>query len=221
MGHNACLWPAPFNEDTLESAMAFVWELRTDNEAEKEVQHFPKGLDYFERLGFEWFKAKAEGSVVHILKARRMVVSWFFRGLELHQMGLKREQSVLAGEKYLQGARHVWRYEFLYEDLQRTHLSWKLPDHKHLQFQGDKALSRFSLPNGSSCTAINGEGSNIQGDGYARVTFEEFSLYPHAQTMLGQAKIVTQGSPTHKGGFIVTIANPEISFQYNQIIAGE
>ncbi len=217
-GIGGCLWPAPYDQDNLEAAMAFVRENRTWNESEREVQPMPDDLDYFWILGQDWFRAKEQGKVLHVLKARRMVVSWFFRILELHQMGLKREDSVIGGEKFLPACKHVWRLEFLYEDLRRRHPGWRLEESKHLQFQGDRALQRFALPNQSSCTAINGESTGVQGEGYSRITFEEFSLYPHAEAMLGQAKVIAQPSPDKVGGFIVTIANPEQNYEYWQII---
>ena len=213
------LWPAPYDEDTVESATRFCLNLHTWNESEKEAQPMPDS-DYLKAITREWFDAKDTGGAVHILKARRMVVSWWCRGLELHQMGLGRQDWVLGGEKYVAAARHVWRYKWLYESLQRRHPTWNLQDCKTLAFQGDRALTQFSLPNGSTCVAINGESSNIQGEGYTGVVFEEASLYPHLQAMVGQAKIVTQASPGKIGGFLVTIANPEHHFGYWEMVSG-
>lgn len=216
---SGCLWPAPYDQDTLESAMAFVRECRTWNETEKQIQPMPD-LDYFWNIGAEWFKAKREGSELHILKARRMVVSWFCRCLELHQMGLSRQDWLLGGEKYGPACKHVWRLEHLYEDLRREKLLWKLPPSKHLLFEGDRSLKQFSLANGSVCTAVNGEGNNVQGEGLTGVVFEEASLYPHLESMIGQAKIITQASAGHSGGFIVTIANPEHNHSYWELVGG-
>lgn len=214
-----CLWPPEFSADTPESAIQFNLGLCTWNESEGEVQAMPE-LDYLKFLTYEWFGAKERGGTLTVSKCRRMVVSWWLRGLELHQMGLSRQDWLLGGEKYSPACKHVWRLKHLYEDLARREPDYGLPPAKFLSFEGERALKQFSLTNGSVCNAVNGEGNNVQGEGLKGVVFEEASLYPHLESMVGQAKIITQARPGKTGGFIVLVANPEHNYQWLQFNAG-
>ena len=213
------LWPSPFDEDTAESAYQFVLGLHTWNEAEKAIQPFPD-KPYLRELAEEWHSEKALGGTLIVEKCRRMVVSWLFRGLELHQMGLARGDQMLGGENYESAAKHVWRLEHYYTDLATRKPKWHLPPSKVGRYDGDRKLRTFTLTNGSTCTAVNGESASLQGDGVAIITMEEFSRYRYCGSMLAQAKIITKGSPGHPGGFVVAICNASVNEEWHRIKAG-
>ena len=177
-------------------------------------------MQHLERIASEWFEAKQSGGTLIIEKARRMVVSWWVRCLELHQMGLGRRDWLLGGDGYAPACKHIWRHEHLYEDMQARFGNWKLPDHRALHFEGERSLKWFSLANGSQCSAVNGQGSKVQGEGIFGVTLEEGSLYPYLESMVGQSKIVTEGSPGSVGGFVTIIANPEPNYPWQVLKSG-
>jgi len=218
-GTDGCLWPAPYNEDTVESALAFAYQCRTWDPTDTGLCHIPD-LPHLRAFAQAWFRVKSEGGTLIVEKCRRMVVSWMARALELHQFGLSRKSWVLSGETFGPACKHVWRYEHLYLDLKKQFPQWKLPAHHALHFEGPESLKQFGLANGSVCVAMNGQGSNIQGEGLSGVTMEEASLYPYLQEMLGQARIVTQGKPGMRNGFVTLIANPEPNYAWQVVKSG-
>lgn len=217
----SCLWPAPYDQDTFESAWAFVRAQHTWNEAETAEQPMPTE-PYLEEYAWEWQQGYTHGYMLAEEKCRRMVISWEARALELHKLGLGRQDQLLIGEDLEAAAKHVWRLEFLYQGLQKRNPGWKLPDNGHLLYKGDRRLSQFSLPNGSVCSYGNGEASSIQGDGYRVITMEEAGLYRYLSHMVAQAKIVSQARAGVTGGFVNLITNtPPLdspgAYQWKQI----
>ena len=202
------LWPAPYDEDTPESAWLFLLNLRTWNESEQIIDPFPD-IQYLLVFCYEWHRCKALGIPLIVEKCRRMVVSWACRGLELHQMGLRRTDWKLGGEDFESAAKHCWRLKHYYEDLRRRFPQWKLPNHTQIRFKGEGELEQFALPNGSRMTIMNGNADKVQGEGVSGITYEEFTKYTYAKSMLAQAKILLQPSPGSEkpSGFVVCIGN--------------
>jgi len=212
------IWPERF-DDTPEGAYRFVLAQHTWNESEGEIQPFPD-KEFLRDYCYEWHTCFKQGRMLVTEKCRRMVISWCARSLELHQMGLRRTDCILCGEKLEAAAKHVWRLKFLYTELQKRHPSWRLPDSKELKFEGEKKLSSFWLPNGSTTNYANGQATGLQGDGVRIITLEEFGLYPYASSMLGQAKIITQGKPGTPGGFVNIITNANANPQWQLVKRG-
>ena len=193
-----CLWPAPFNQDTPEAAWLFVQECRSYLETTGEVLPLPS-LDYLKAYVHLWHECKREGKMLFTQKCRRMVISWCARALELHQMGLGRCDQILAGEDLEAAAKHVWRLEHLYTDLQRRHPDWKLPAHKHLLYAGDRKLKMFGLANGSICNSANGESGSLQGDGTRIITLEEPAQYRYLADMVPRRTSSRWGRAVRRG----------------------
>jgi hypothetical protein len=210
------LWPAPLNESTPEAAWQFVQELRTWNEAEGAVQPFPE-KPYLRELACEWVNCRHQGRPLIVEKCRRMVVSWLFRALELHAMGLGRTDLQIAGIDYEAAAKHVWRLRHLYEDLRSRRPEWNLPASHSLKAKGERQLEQFDLANGSLCTMLNQESSSIQGEGVSIVCLEELSRYRYPASMWAQARIVTKGSPGSLGGFVVAVCNAYPNEEWTRI----
>lgn len=204
-----CFWPAPY--DKPEAGWGFVLDnLQTWNEAEQDQQPFPD-KQYLADYAHEWIECRRLGRTLITEKCRRMVISWLARGLELHAMGLRKTDCVLAGEDLEAAAAHVWRLQFLYDGLRRRKeqekdSEWDLPPCHTLAYKGP-LLSSFALPNASSTRYQNGQAVGLQGAGTSIITLEEFSTYRYATKMLAQAKIITQGSPGSVGGFVNVILN--------------
>lgn len=203
---DGCLWPAPFDQDTFESAFAFVREQWTWNEAAKATQQAPD-LPYIEAYAWEWHEAKRQGRMLITEKCRRMWISWEARALELHQMGLSRSDQLLGGDDLEAAAKHVWRLKSLYEELMHRHPEWRLPGYSQGLYDGEKKLKRFGLANGSVCNYVNGQQESIRGDGVSIITLEEASSYRNLSGMVAQAKIICQNSAGEVGGFVNLIAN--------------
>lgn len=219
------LWPAPFNVNTPEAAWLFCLQCRTWNEAEREVQAMPD-LAYLRLYADRWWRCRQEGRMLVTLKCRRMVVSWVDRALTLWAMGMSRMDATLVGEDLEAAAKHVWRLEFLYDDLKKQHPGWRLPERSHLLYEGEKKLKQFSLPNGSQTTYANGQASGLQGDGTAMITLEEPAQYRYLAAMVAQAKIITQGSAKvamegerARRGMVNLISNARQNYDWQMIRA--
>lgn len=212
------LWPDEF-EDTAEGAYRFVLAQYTWNEAEGEVQRMPD-KEFLEEYTHEWHGCLKAGQLCATEKCRRMIISWTARSLELHQMGHRRTDCILAGEDFEAAAKHVWRLKFLYNGLQERYPKWNLPKHIELKYEGDRKLKAFGLPNGSLTTYANGQANGLQGDGVKIITMEEFGLYRYAASMLAQAKIITKGSAKATGGFVNIITNTSLNYDWQKVKAG-
>jgi len=214
------LWPERFCGTEPDKAWAFLKELRTWNEAESRVQAFPHE-PYLEYECRRWVECRNSGELWVNEKCRRMVVSWMVRGLELWCMGQARCDVMIAGETYTSAAKHVWRLEHYYLDLQAQdrdrpiEQKWNLPKSSHISFEGERQLASFGLPNKSTCIAVNGQSKALQGEGTAIITMEEAGTYRYLGAMLAQANIITQSSATGQKGFVnmVTNANPNPQWQ--------
>lgn len=213
-----CFWPDKY-DDSAEGGFRFLLNLYTWNEAEGQTQAFPNKA-FLEEYAYEWHEGLTLGRTLVTEKCRRMVISWCARGLELHQMGMKRTDCILVGEDFEAASKHVWRLKFLYEGLQERNKGWNLPKSSDLKYEGEKKLKNFSLPNGSSCNYANGQAGGLQGDGVRIITMEEFGMYRYASSMLAQAKIITQGSAGSPGGFVNVITNASSNPQWQLVKRG-
>lgn len=211
------LWPDPYASDTEKSLWRFLTECCfTFNEADRKIALIPDH-DYIRFLIREWWNAREQGRELIIQKSRRMVVSWALRGCELWSMGMRRERGVIAGLTYPKAAEHVWRHAFLIRELNK-----RRPD---VQVKAEERGGNFSagqlqqvvLPNGSTVETLNQEGESFQGSGYSWVCMEEFCLYKNLHYMRSQAKLVTQGEPGAKGGFVVSVSNASPSRDWKEI----
>ena len=214
-----CLWKGEYANPSAENAFKFVCNLRSWNEAAKKVQYIPD-REYIKKYCFEWWQCYTEGRPMATEKCRRMVISWVSRGLELYVMGLGRCDQILAGEDLEAAAKHVWRIKHLYTDLRARMPEWKLPPHSELKYEGEKKLKQFSLPNGSTCSYANGQSSGLQGDGTSIITMEEGGIYRYLQSMLAQAKIITQGEAGATKGFVNIITNSSTNEEWQEVKRG-
>lgn len=219
------IWPAPYNQNTSDAAWAFCLQCRTWNEAEREIQLMPD-LPYLRLYADRWWRCWQEGRMLVTLKCRRMVISWVDRALTLWAMGMSRMDSTLGGEDLEAAAKHVWRLEFIYDDLKQRFPKWNLPPRSHLLYEGERKLKQFSLPNGSSTTYANGQASGLQGEGTALITLEEPAQYRYLAAMVAQAKIITQGSAKvaeegerAKRGMVNLISNARQNYDWQMIRA--
>lgn len=206
LGERKCIWPAPYNVDTLEALTGFVLIQTTWNEAAKEFQQMPD-RKYIREWVKKWYENRQRSGTMVTEKCRRMVISWVSRSCELWDMGLRRGDFLLVGEDLEAAAKQMWRYDCLYGQLKKKNPTWKLPEITTHKYAGERQLKSVQLANGSKSSYANGESNSIQGDGLAGVVCEEPSLYPYATAILAQSKIVTQGASGGKGGYVNWIAN--------------
>jgi hypothetical protein len=206
---NKCLWPAPYNKDSVRSAYRFVTKCCWSYiEADGTVELIPGDKRYIKKLIRKWWECRRTGRTLIIEKSRRLIVSWILRALQLWAMGLKRCNHVIVGLTYAKAAEHVWRIWHLWSKI-CSNLHWfKLDAANH--WGGDpegQSLDKVLLPNGSLISKINQESDTFQGSGYSEVDLEEFSLYDQPAGILSQARFVTEGVPGKVGGFVVIVTN--------------
>jgi hypothetical protein len=213
-----CLWPDKF-EDTAEGAFRFVLEQWTWNEAGGIAQQMP-AMDYIEWYCYAWHDSFKAGRTMLTEKCRRMIISWTSRSLELHQMGLRQTDCLIAGEDFESAAKHVWRLKYLYKGMRQRHPEWHLPTWTEHRYEGDRKLKSFGLANASITSYANGNATGLQGDGVKIITLEELSRYRYAGSMLAQAKIITMGAADSAGGFVNAITNASSHHEWQQIKRG-
>lgn len=209
---NKALWPAPYNEDTPESAYRFLTECCwTFDEETTEVNLIP-ALPFVRLVVNQFYETRKSGKPLKIEKSRRLLLSWIVRGLRLHSMGLRRESGVICGLNYPKAASHVWRIAWLYNTLASKRKDFKLtPLSTGKGYKGgtmeSKKMEEVILPNGSIVVFLNQEGESFQGDGYTWVDMEESSLYSKYDEMRGQSLAVTKGRADVVGGHVCEITN--------------
>jgi hypothetical protein len=204
---SGCLWPAPYNKPTLDAFMGFLSHLRTWNEAERALQHFPdKG--YIAEVAKLRIEARKTGDPLILEKSRRLISSWEFRALELHDLGLSRGNGIITHFTNEDASEHCWRIWHLYEDLRlRYGRKWDLPPAKPYGRLADQQLDSVVLPNGSKVDKHYEQPKGLQGSGFAWVTCEELSLYRRPAAMFTQAQFVTQASAAAVNGLVVVVTN--------------
>lgn len=201
-----CIWPSPYDVDSLESVVAFVLKCWTWNEAAKEFQQIPD-RKYIRAYIAKWYANRNRKGLMFTEKCRRMLISWVSRACELWDLGLQRSDKLLVGEDLEAAAKQMWRYDCLYSQLSLKNPGWQLEKLETHKYAGEKQLKSVQLPNGSRVAYANGQSAGIQGDGYSEVVLEEPTLYPYLGDILAQAMIVTQGTSGSRGGSVHCIGN--------------
>lgn len=210
-GERRTLWPAPYDQPTFDSRMAFlldcIWTLL---ETEGEPEQIPD-KEYIAWLVWHWGETRERGEPFVIWKPRRMIVSWVCRALELHDLGIFSGEHWLADENYKKSQQQVWRYSFLYDQMVRHLPHWGLPPLipgvNTFGSAEQKQLDAVVLPNGSIFRAINSDPQALYGPGVRSITLEEPHTYAKLSDMLSQARMITQGRVGHRDGHVCLIGN--------------
>jgi hypothetical protein len=166
--------------------------------------------EYLRLIVDEWHECRRTGTPLHIVKSRRLVVSWAMGAIQLHEAGLKRGRYLIAAEVFEGNngsCAFVHRQKYLYDQLRARHGAWKLEPCVATGGKGAAQSQEVVLPNGSMFIAGNSDPSKFQGSGAGHVLLEEASQYGEVERMLSQAGINTQGPPGEVGGLVVTISN--------------
>ena len=212
----ASLWPSEYCDCSAEAACEFIFgNLETWDDAARADRRFPD-KSYLREVALEWHSCRAVGRPLHILKSRRMLVSWFCSALELHLAGL------VGARKYEgpNGARQfVWRVGYLYDRLRVLRPDWALPEAKKYGSWAAGELDRLVLANGSVFEAINSEGESFRGAGATVARVEELSQFAHVASLWGQALTVVQGSAGSVGGYAYSISNASADEGYRGLVS--
>lgn len=204
------LWPAPYDEATAESCYRFLTEcIWTFDESTGEDRPMPD-KEYLKLIVEQWHECRRTGTPLHIVKSRRLVVSWAMGAIQLHEAGLKRGRYLIAAEVFEGNngsCAFVHRQKYLYDQLRARKPDWKLDPCTATGGKGAAQSQEVVLPNGSMFIAGNSDPSKFQGSGAGHVLLEEASQYAEVERMLSQAGINTQGPPGEVGGLVVTISN--------------
>ena len=215
------LWPDEFNNPDAESACKFVFQhVKTAEETTGEALAVPE-KPYLIDIAREWHACRGLGTSLHIVKSRRMIVSWFIGALELHLAGCRKHGVVIAAKQFegQAGGRHfVWRAKFMYDELRKSNLAWRLPEAKSTGSSVARELDAVMLANGSSFVASNSEPGKFRGSGASIVRLEELSAMPYVSALLGQAKTVTIGKPGDVGGFVCSVSNAAYNDEWLDLI---
>lgn len=213
------LWPAELSDGSAESAFNFCMKLRTWNEAEHGTQAFPHRA-YFREMTAEWRTCRALGRPLIIEKSRRLVTSWWLRGLELYDLGLQRSNGLITHLTNEDASQHVWRIWFCYEDLRRRNPAWNLGEPKTYGALADQRLDSLILPNGSKVEKHYEQPGGLQGSGYSWVTMEELSMYRYASAMFDQANKVVQASAKARNGLVCVVTNAALNEDWQRVKSG-
>ena len=217
-----CIWPEPFSIDTYENCLAFAYQCKTFNEANKSGADSIKQKAYLDWATWHWYDTRCKGQPFIVWKSRRLVWSWWDRCLCLWDAGLKVSATQIAAKKYEgdSGSKSfVWRIYHIYKNLRADHPEWNL---KKPNWDGNEAkyeLDTFFLPNGSKFKAINSESDSFQGTGSTRTVSEELPNYQNIERVWGQANFVCQGKPGEIGGHPVAIGNTKANEQWKKLKA--
>lgn len=215
------LWPAPYNELTAESAYRFLTEcILTFDESCGEDRQVPE-LEYLRMLCEEWHSARKEGRTVHIIKSRRLIVSWGLGAIELHEAGIKRGVYMIAAESFEgeNGAcAFVHRQKYLYDQLAKRFPKWGLPEITATGGKGSAESKEVLLANGSRFVAGNSDPGKFQGGGKGYIRLEELSQYQEVERIRAQAGINTQGSAENVGGMVLSVSNATANPEFLEVM---
>lgn len=215
------LWPAPYDEATAEAAFNFitghVWTFDESGGVDRQMPT----KDYLLELSREWYKCMETGTPFHIVKSRRLVVSWWLAALELHHAGIQRSKTGIIAKTF-EGPggskQFVWRTWYLYDQLRRRNPEWELPQAQSFGNPSRSELDKLVLENGSSFEPINSDGGTVRGSGFTKVRAEELSSYQYVAETWGQAKIICQGSPGQPNGFPYSVNNASPNQEFLDLI---
>jgi hypothetical protein len=219
MGEGNCLWPAPYDQPTYESRIAFLYDKVWTFE---ETSGQPMALarkNYIEWFTWHWGNTKDLGEPLVVEKSRRMVISNICRALELHGVGIRTGNVVIADQVFSRARYHCWRTWFSYDQLVSRNPDWKLSDALPYGSLADQRLDSLVLPNGSIIRSVNQDPESFRGTGVAEAVLEEGSVYDRLAKTWAQANSVTQGPPGKIGGHSVIIANASPNQDWSEIKA--
>jgi hypothetical protein len=219
------LWLPEYQTIDAETCYRFIVEnIRTFEQASGRDLPIPD-KDYLKRLCEEWFRAYEDGEPIHIVKSRRLIVSWFCSAIELFVAGNRRGRFCIAARTYegLNGSQQfVYRVWYLYDQLCRHNPHWGLKALTKDDYTGNPSkeyLSKVVFPNGSTFEAINANEGSFQGGGVTCARIEELSQFDNVPQIWGQALFVTQGIPGEKGGMAYSISNASANADYLELIS--
>ena len=136
-----------------------------------------------------------------------MVVSWTIRGLELHQAGLQRSSFYIACQDFEDSSEMIWRTAFLYKDLRMRFPDWHLQAPAEWKGKKPDRLDSLRLPNGSTFHPLTGRDPNtFRQTGATGVSLEECAFFPRLAEVVSNAKVMCQGRPGEKDGFMCLVS---------------
>jgi len=212
------LWDGtPYADLTGACAFAFLTQcVWTDNDADQAVELIPPRL-YIRELAEEWVACFSLRMPLVLEKSRRMIASWVFRGLELWAAGLARGNWLVCDQDYPHAAMHVWRHTFIYATLRQRRPGLGLPPAAARGGVVARECDMFILGNGSTISNANEQAGALQGEGKTAIVLEEFSRYRDPGGMWAQARFLTQGSPSKRGGWVAGICNASANEDYRKL----
>jgi len=214
------LWPAPYDEATAEAACAFIFDhVYTFEETSGEATRIPR-KDYLVEVAKKWHWCRDNDKPFHILKSRRLIVSWFIGALELHLAGVRTTKvGILAAQfEGVAGSKgFVWRAHYMYDQLRRRNPDWKLPEATTFGNAERKQLEQYVLANGSTFEPINSDGGKVRGSGFGVARAEELSAYPYVAETWGQVRTIVAGPPGQRGGLAVSVSNASPDEDYHKL----
>jgi len=218
---NRSLWPAPYNELTAESCYRFLTEcIWTYDDTIKKDRRVPE-LEYLKMLCKEWHECRKAGRTMHIIKSRRLIVSWAMGAIELHEAGIERAVYMIAAESF-EGENgscaFVHRQKYLYDQLKGRNPDWGLQACEATGGKGAFESKEVVLPNGSRFVAGNSDPGKFQGGGKSYIRLEELSQYQHVGAIRAQAGINTQGSADNVGGMVASVSNATVNNEFLEVM---
>jgi hypothetical protein len=201
-------WPAPYDTDTPEATYAFISLLRTWNEANSQVDFFFGKKDYFKDLATEWRTCRNSGQRMVIEKCRRMGISYQLGALELHDLGLKRQNHLITHLTNDDAGRELWRIWQMYTDLAERFPMWKLPPLKTYGSEAAQLLDQLIFGNGSVVDKHFENPKGLRGHGYTMMRIEELGHMQYPDALWAQANVLTMGEAgTSSGSFVCAVSN--------------
>jgi hypothetical protein len=169
-----------------------------------------------------WLKSYHDGVPLHIIKSRRLVISWLIAALEVWIAGIRGGSYVVTADTYesKNGAcGFIWRRKYIYDQLRAHHPHWGLGEAHGVGGGGPSQHMTVTLPNGATFEAVNSSGGTFQGAGATSVLLEELSQYREVEHIVAQARIIVQGKSDAKSGMLVSISNaPSGNEEYLKLI---
>ena len=207
IGDSAALWPKEYCGTDYETRCKFILEcVWTFLEVEGRYEQIPDLL-YIRWLIWHWCDTRSKGIPLVCWKPRRMCVSWLFRALELHDLGLFCGEHWLADEKLQKSEQQCWRYWCIFEGIRQRFKTWNLEPGKDFGSLDQKQLETYTLPNGSMFKRINSNPEALYGPGVRSLCLEEPHTYVALSDMISQALIIVQGSIGGNNGHVTLVGN--------------
>jgi hypothetical protein len=201
------LWPKPYAELTYEARCRFIYEcIYTWHDQARKYLRVEEEA-YISWYIWHWHDTRLRGEPLIVEKARRMLITWITRALELHDLGVCRGGLLIAGQDYGDASGFVNRISVLYEQLRLHFPAWGLREPETWGPAGREKIEVLALPNGSLIEAINQEPESFRGQGITMVSCEELSAYRNIEKAWGQAIAICQADPGVTSGHKTAICN--------------